>query len=40
MRPVRNEADDTRSEVRRYHTLRKFVEVEEEVLTAEMCHGT
>ena len=33
-----NEADDTRSEVRPYRTLRKFVVEEEEVLTAEMCH--
>jgi hypothetical protein len=31
------EADDTRSEKRTYRTLRKFVEEEEQVLTAEMC---
>jgi hypothetical protein len=33
-----SEADDTRSEKRTYRTLRKFVEEDEEVLTAEMCH--
>lgn len=33
-----NEVDDTRSEVRPYRTLRKFVVEEEVVLTAEMCH--
>jgi hypothetical protein len=33
-----NDADDTHSEKRTYRTLRKFIVVEDEALTAEMCH--